>query len=116
MHCALLVSAGIDAAAPSRAHGVEVQMAVFDDRSFGALVSFGLAGLATDLLGDRAYAAVPLTDRRRGRADRGAAGRAAAARLRRRPAGGHLGLLADLALRLSALGDALPEIAECASP
>ena len=33
-----------------------------DDRSFGALVSFGLAGLATDLLGDRAYAAVPLTD------------------------------------------------------
>jgi acyl-CoA synthetase (NDP forming)/RimJ/RimL family protein N-acetyltransferase len=109
---ALLISAGLEPPRPSRAHGVEVQMAVFDDRSFGALVSFGLAGLATDLLGDRAYAAVPLT-------------LADAAELIEAPRAAPLlhgygggpevdtSALADLALRLSALGDALPEIAEC---
>jgi hypothetical protein len=109
---ALLISAGIAAPRASRVHGVEVQMAVFDDRSFGALVSFGLAGLATDLLGDRAYAAVPLTV-------------ADAAELIEAPRAAPLlhgygggpqvdsSALADLALRLSALGDALPEVAEC---
>jgi acyl-CoA synthetase (NDP forming)/GNAT superfamily N-acetyltransferase len=110
---ALLVSAGIPAAQPSRAHGVEVQMAVFDDRSFGALVSFGLAGLATDLLGDRAYAAVPLTIS--DAAELIEAPRAAP--LLHGYGGGpqaDISGLADLALRLSALGDALPEIAECA--
>jgi hypothetical protein len=109
---ALLISAGLEPPRPTRAHGVEVQMAVFDDRSFGALVSFGLAGLATDLLGDRAYAAVPLT-------------LADAAELIEAPRAAPLlhgygggpevdsSALAELALRLSALGDALPEIAEC---
>ncbi|OLF16896.1 bifunctional acetate--CoA ligase family protein/GNAT family N-acetyltransferase [Actinophytocola xanthii] len=33
-----------------------------DDPSFGTLVSFGLSGVVSDLLGDRAYRAVPLTD------------------------------------------------------
>ena len=37
-------------------------MEVVDDPSFGALVSFGLGGVATDLLGDRAYRTLPLTD------------------------------------------------------
>ena len=32
------------------------------DPSFGALVSFGIGGVATELLDDRAYRAVPLTD------------------------------------------------------
>ena len=110
---ALLVSAGIPAPQPSRARGVEVQLAVFDDRSFGALVSFGVAGLATDLLGDRAYAAVPLTI-----ADAAELIEAPrAAPLLHGYGGGpqaDISALADLALRLSALGDALPEIAECA--
>ncbi len=42
--------------------GVACVVGVADDPSFGALVSFGLAGAATDLLGDWAYAAVPVTD------------------------------------------------------
>ncbi len=91
---------------------VEVELAVFDDRSFGALVSFGLAGVATELLGDRAYAAVPLTveDAERliqtPRASPLLTGYLGSAPL-------DTGALADIALRLSALGDALPEIAEC---
>ena len=48
-------------AADAPSDGVEVVLTVHDDRSFGALVSFGVGGVATELLGDRAYAAVPLT-------------------------------------------------------
>jgi acyl-CoA synthetase (NDP forming)/RimJ/RimL family protein N-acetyltransferase len=110
---ALLVSVGVDPPHPSRAHGIEVQLAVHDDPSFGAVVSFGVAGLATDLLGDRAYAAVPLTV-----ADAGELIEAPrAAPLLHGYGGGPSAdtrALGELALRLSALGDALPEIAECA--
>ena len=42
--------------------GVATVVEVLDDPSFGALVSFGIGGVATDLLGDRAYAPVPLSD------------------------------------------------------
>jgi acyl-CoA synthetase (NDP forming)/GNAT superfamily N-acetyltransferase len=45
-------------AAPAVATVVEI----VDDPSFGALVGFGLGGVATDLLGDRAYRTLPLTD------------------------------------------------------
>ncbi len=91
---------------------VEVELAVFDERSLGALVSFGIGGVATELLGDVAYAAAPLTERE-------------AEQLIVTPRSSPLltgyrgsvacdtGALADLALRLSALGDGLPEIAEC---
>jgi acyl-CoA synthetase (NDP forming) len=93
--------------------GIDVVLTVHDDRSFGALVSFGLSGVATELLGDRAYAAVPLTTA--DAADLIAAPRAA-------PLldgyGGAVpadrGALADLALRLSTLAEALPELTECA--
>lgn len=34
-----------------------------DDPSFGPLISFGLSGSTFELLGDRAYRAVPLSDR-----------------------------------------------------
>jgi len=51
--------AGLDPVTPE---GLACVVGVRDDPSFGALVSFGVAGLATDLLGDRAYAAVPMTD------------------------------------------------------
>ncbi|MGY1856860.1 bifunctional acetate--CoA ligase family protein/GNAT family N-acetyltransferase [Modestobacter sp. SYSU DS0290] len=44
------------------APGVGTVVEVVDDPSFGALVSFGLGGVATDLLGDRAYRTLPLTD------------------------------------------------------
>jgi acyl-CoA synthetase (NDP forming)/RimJ/RimL family protein N-acetyltransferase len=42
--------------------GVATVVEIVDDPSFGALVSFGLGGVATDLLGDRAYRTLPLTD------------------------------------------------------
>ncbi len=44
------------------APGVTTVVEVLDDPTFGALVSFGVGGLATELLGDRAYAPVPLSD------------------------------------------------------
>jgi acyl-CoA synthetase (NDP forming)/GNAT superfamily N-acetyltransferase len=44
------------------APGVATVVEIVDDPSFGALVSFGLGGVATDLLRDRAYRTVPLTD------------------------------------------------------
>jgi hypothetical protein len=95
-----------------RPDGVEVVLGVHDDPSFGALVSFGVGGLATDLLGDRAYATVPLTD-----VDAAALVRAPKAFPLLCGYGGadpaDLDALADVVLRLSALADDLPEIAEC---
>ncbi len=76
------------------------------------LVSFGIGGVATDLLGDRAYAIVPLTT---AAADELIRAPRAAPLLRgygsAEPA--DLDALADVALRLSALADDLPEVAEC---
>jgi acyl-CoA synthetase (NDP forming)/GNAT superfamily N-acetyltransferase len=42
--------------------GVPTVVAVTEDPSFGALLSFGLGGVATDLLGDRGFRTLPLTD------------------------------------------------------
>ncbi|MFN2560625.1 MAG: GNAT family N-acetyltransferase [Jatrophihabitans sp.] len=108
----LLAALGVVLSFERPTHTVEVELAVFDERSFGALVSFGVAGVAVELLGDIAYAAAPLT------------GEDAEALIRTPRASplltGYRGsepydtaALADLALRLSTLGDALPEIAEC---
>ncbi|MDX6245229.1 MAG: hypothetical protein QOE76_2952 [Frankiales bacterium] len=44
------------------ASGVATVVGLSDDASFGPLVSFGLAGVATDLLGDVGYRSLPLTD------------------------------------------------------
>jgi acyl-CoA synthetase (NDP forming)/GNAT superfamily N-acetyltransferase len=81
------------------------------DPSFGALVSFGIGGMATELLDDRSYRAVPLTDN--DAADLIAAPRAAPL------LDGYRGAqvvpkepLVDLALRLSALADDVPEVVE----
>ncbi len=82
---------------------------IHDDPSFGSVLSFGLSGLATDLLGDRAYQVVPLSDhdaRRLVRAPRAAplltgwGGRPPA----------DLAALEDLAVRLSCLAEDLPEV------
>src|SRR5699024_2580806 len=79
------------------------------DQSFGALVSFGMGGLATELLDDRAYRAVPLTDR--DAAELIGAPRAAPLLdgYRGTPAVDRTPLV-DLAQRLSALADDLPEV------
>jgi acyl-CoA synthetase (NDP forming) len=80
-----------------------------DDPSFGTLVSFGLSGVVGDLLGDRAYRAVPLTD-------------VDAASLVRAPKAAplltgyrgdepvDLDALADLVLRVAALAEDVPAV------
>jgi acyl-CoA synthetase (NDP forming)/GNAT superfamily N-acetyltransferase len=42
--------------------GVECLVDVVDDPSFGPVVGFGVGGIATQLLGDRAWRVAPLTD------------------------------------------------------
>jgi acyl-CoA synthetase (NDP forming)/RimJ/RimL family protein N-acetyltransferase len=91
------------------APGVATVVEVLDDPSFGALVSFGVGGVATDLLGDRAYRTLPLTD-------------LDAAELVRAPRAwpllnGYRGAepvdvpaLEDLLLRVARLADDLPEV------
>jgi acyl-CoA synthetase (NDP forming) len=93
------------------APGVATVVQIVDDPSFGALVSFGLGGVATDLLGDRAYRTLPLTD-------------LDAAELVRAPRAwplldGYRGsapadtaALEDLLLRVAQLADDLPEVLE----
>jgi acyl-CoA synthetase (NDP forming)/RimJ/RimL family protein N-acetyltransferase len=98
---------------PMAPRGIDTILEVHDDRSFGSLVSFGVGGLATDLLNDRAYAVVPLTS-------------LDAAELISGPKafplltgyGGaepaDIPALAEIAVRLSQLADDLPEVVECA--
>jgi acyl-CoA synthetase (NDP forming) len=108
-------SRAVERGAPTVGPGASestVVLGVHDDPSFGALVSFGIAGVAADLLGDRAYATVPLTS-----ADADALVRAPKAAPLLTGYGGappvDLAALADIVLRLSALADDLPEVAEC---
>ena len=89
--------------------GVDTVFGLTDDRSFGALVSFGVGGVATELLGDRAFAVVPLTVED---AEALIAAPKAAPLL-----SGHRGApradtaaLAGVAARLSRLADELPEV------
>jgi acyl-CoA synthetase (NDP forming)/GNAT superfamily N-acetyltransferase len=93
--------------------GIDTILQIHDDRSFGSLLSFGVGGLATDLLSDRAYAVVPLAP-------------LDAADLISGPKafplltgyGGaepaDIPALVETALRLSRLADDLPEVVECA--
>ncbi|WP_253776271.1 bifunctional acetate--CoA ligase family protein/GNAT family N-acetyltransferase [Goodfellowiella coeruleoviolacea] len=89
--------------------GLSCVLGLQDDPSFGSLVSFGLSGVVSDLLGDRAYRAVPLTD-----ADAAALVRAPrAAPLLAGYRGGEpvdLAALQDLVLRLAALAEDVPEV------
>jgi len=91
--------------------GVACRLAAIEDPLFGPVVSFGLGGVATDLLGDRSYGVPPLTDSdlalmvRSVRAApllRGYAGRPAA----------DLATLEDLLARLARLADDVPEVAQ----
>ncbi len=92
--------------------GVDVVLEVRADPSFGSLVSFGVGGVATELLGDRAYAVVPLTD-----IDADTLVRAPRAAPLLTGYGGaepsDLAALGDLALRLSAMADHHPELVSC---
>jgi len=48
---------------PMVAPGVACVVELVEDPAFGPVVGFGLGGVATELLGDRVWRAVPLTDR-----------------------------------------------------
>jgi len=91
--------------------GVACQLGSSEDPLFGPVVSFGLSGVATELLGDRAYAIPPLTD-----VDAAALVRAprAAPLLLGHKGGGSVDMasLEDLVLRVSVLVDEHPELAE----
>ncbi|MBB4904889.1 bifunctional acetate--CoA ligase family protein/GNAT family N-acetyltransferase [Actinophytocola algeriensis] len=89
--------------------GIGCSIGLRDDPSFGTLVSFGLSGVVSDLLGDRAYRALPLTD-----VDAAALVRApkAAPLLTgyRGTEPADLDALADLVLRVAALAEDVPEV------
>ncbi len=108
----LLGTVGIVLTAEVPTDAVEVLIGVRDDPSFGVLACFGIAGVATELLGDRAYAAVPLTD-----TDATDLVRAPRAAPLLTGYGGappaDLLALTDVVLRLAALAEAVPELAEC---
>ncbi|WP_327119399.1 GNAT family N-acetyltransferase [Nocardia sp. NBC_01730] len=91
--------------------GVGCTLRVQDDPSFGSVIEFGLSGLIIELLGDRAYRALPLT------ADEATAlidAPRAAPLLSGTPASPRVdkAALAALAQRISALFDDLPEMRE----
>jgi acyl-CoA synthetase (NDP forming) len=96
--------------APPENRSVSTVFSITADPSFGALISFGVGGVATELLDDLAYRSVPLTDL-------DAAGLIAAPRAAPLLDGYRGGAvvdraaLVDLAQRLSALADDVPEVA-----
>jgi acetate---CoA ligase (ADP-forming) len=93
------------------ASGVELLAGVVQDPVFGPLVAFGPGGVQAELIGDAGFRTAPLTDAdaeelvRAGKAGRLVAG------FRGAPAADETALQ-DLLLRLSRLGEALPEVAE----
>ena len=91
--------------------GHEVIIGMTEDPSFGPLLAFGLGGVFVELIGDIAFRIHPLTDID---ADE-MIGEVRAARLLegyRGEAPGDVGALREALLRVSAMIDDLPEIAE----
>jgi acyl-CoA synthetase (NDP forming)/GNAT superfamily N-acetyltransferase len=96
---------------PMAPAGVETIVGVVQDRAFGPLVGFGLGGVFTDLLDDRVFRLVPLTDvdaaemvrsLRASAILRGYRGRAPA----------DVAAIEDVLLRVAQLADDIPEVAE----
>jgi len=91
--------------------GVEVKISVVEERMFGPLVLFGLAGAAADVLADRAARLAPLTESDADNLIRSVR----AAPLLLGHSGGPAADLASLRtmmLRVSQLADDLPQVAE----
>ncbi|WBB89257.1 bifunctional GNAT family N-acetyltransferase/acetate--CoA ligase family protein [Verrucosispora sp. WMMC514] len=89
--------------------GVACVVELVEDPAFGPVVGFGLGGVATELLGDRAWRAVPLTDR--DAAELVDAPRAAPLlRGHRGAAPVDRAALADLLLRVGRLADDQPRV------
>ncbi|MHA6793695.1 bifunctional acetate--CoA ligase family protein/GNAT family N-acetyltransferase [Pseudonocardia bannensis] len=89
--------------------GLSCVLEVVEDPSFGSLLSFGLSGIATELLGDRAYRVVPVST-----TDASSLVRAPrAAPLLSGYRGGEparLDALEDLVLRVGKIAEELPEV------
>jgi acyl-CoA synthetase (NDP forming)/GNAT superfamily N-acetyltransferase len=89
--------------------GVSCVLEVVEDPSFGSLLSFGLSGMATELLGDRAFRVVPVSDQ-------DAAALVRAPRAAPLLAGyrgtepTRLDALEDLVLRVGKIAEDLPEV------
>lgn len=104
----LLACYGIDVR-PWEPTGVSCVLEIVDDPSFGSLLSFGLSGIATELLDDRAYRVVPVSDQ-----DAAALVRAPRAAPLLAGYGGteptRLDALEELVLRVGRIADDLPQV------
>jgi acyl-CoA synthetase (NDP forming) len=90
---------------------VELVAGIVHDPLFGSLVMTGLGGVHTDLLGDRAFRLMPMTDLDAGRMWRSLRAAPLLAGYRGAPPV-DTGALEDLLLRLGRLAEELPEVAE----
>jgi acyl-CoA synthetase (NDP forming)/RimJ/RimL family protein N-acetyltransferase len=89
--------------------GVSCVLEVVDDPSFGSLLSFGLSGMATELLGDRAFRVVPVSDQDAAALVRAPRAAPLLAGYRgTEPA--RLDALEDLVLRVGKIAEDLPEV------
>ncbi|GAA1541483.1 bifunctional GNAT family N-acetyltransferase/acetate--CoA ligase family protein [Actinomadura kijaniata] len=106
----LLGCYGIAVGGEGTENGVPARIVTMEDPSFGAVISFGLADETAALLDDRAYRLAPLTDVEAAETVR--AVRTAPLLLGHRGAEPvDVAALEELLLRVSRLGDDLPEVA-----
>ena len=91
--------------------GVETIVGVTHDPSFGPLVLFGLGGVTAELLADRAFRIVPITDEDADELVRSLRGSPLLFGYRGRPEV-DVDTLKELLLRVGQLADELPEISE----
>src|SRR5262249_7769783 len=96
---------------PMRGGGVELVVGVVHDPLFGSLVMLGLGGVLTDLLGDRTFRLLPVTDVDAGRMWRSLRGSSLLTGYRGSSAVAVRALEA-LWLRVAGLREDLPEVAE----
>ncbi|MFC9790293.1 GNAT family N-acetyltransferase [Rhodococcus sp. NPDC127528] len=91
--------------------GIGCVVGMQDDPSFGSLISFGLGGLISGLLGDRAYRVLPLTEDEAAELIDAPKAAPLLSGYRSAPPVDKAALV-DLVQRISALGDDLPEVRE----
>ena len=96
---------------PMATGSVELVAGIVHDPRFGSLVMAGLGGVHTDLLGDRAFRLVPMTDLDAGRMWRSLRSAPLLTGYRNTPPV-DTGAVEDLLLRLGRLAEELPEVAE----
>jgi ATP-grasp domain len=100
-----------DEAVPIADQGVEMVVGVVHDPAFGPLVMLGAGGVAGELLADRTYRILPLTDRDAAAMVRSLQLAPLLFGYRGRPHAA-VGKLEELLLRLARLADDLPVVAE----